>query len=299
MEVEQCGSLHLAHRPDELSVLEEFCDQNSHQSRMLTAGELTKRATLANPSGLLGAMHSPTELRVDPRTASARIAQWLTSQHGVQCCFETPVIRIDGKTVCAADGRKWVADRILVCSGSDLRTLYPEILQHSGLRLCKLQMLKVAAQSPGNHSSPHIASGLTLRHYGSFEGCPSHAALRTRIAEETPELDRYGIHVMASQFPSGEVILGDSHQYDHQISPFDDAEIDELILRELRGVIRLSDWTIRQRWHGVYAKHPTLPVFESEAADGSKIFVGTGGAGMTMSFGLADRAWQGWMGAAG
>jgi FAD dependent oxidoreductase TIGR03364 len=292
VEVEQCGSIHLAHQPDELTVLEEFCAAGSHQVTMIPPDEIIRQSPLANPEGLLGGMHSSTELRVDPRTASARIASWLSTDDHVDCCFGTAVTCIEDKQVFAADGRKWSADRIIVCSGSDLCTLYPEILQQSGLKLCKLQMLRSAAQPSLPAGTPHIASGLTLRHYTSFEHCPSLAALKDRIADQTPELDRYGIHVMASPFPSGEVILGDSHEYDEDISPFDKSLIDDLMLRELRKVIRLEDWTIQQRWHGIYAKQPSLPVFEATAPDGVQVFVGTGGAGMTLAFGLADRAWQ-------
>jgi FAD dependent oxidoreductase TIGR03364 len=296
VEVEECGSVHLAHRPDELSVLEEFCDQGRHGARMLLPGEVLRATPLANPEGLLGGMLGRSELRVDPRTASARIAAWLSSNQGVDCCFNTCVTSIDGRCMRAASGREWTADRIIVCSGSDLQTLYPEVLHDSGLKLCKLQMLKTVAQPVAPPAAPHIASGLTLRHYTAFAQCPSLAALCSRIADESPELDRYGIHVMASQFPGGEVILGDSHEYGDDIAPFDKSRIDELILRELRKVIRLSDWTIAERWHGIYARHPALPVFESATDDGVQIFVGTGGAGMTMSFGLAERAWKRWMG---
>jgi glycine/D-amino acid oxidase-like deaminating enzyme len=99
---------------------------------------------------------------------------------------------------------------------------------------------------------------------------------------------------MASPFPSGEVVLGDSHEYGDDITPFDKAEIDDLILRELHKVINLRDWRITERWHGVYTRHATLPVFEKEVDQGIHIFVGTGGAGMTMTFGLAEQAWNRW-----
>ena len=154
-------------------------------------------------------------------------------------------------------------------------------------------MLKSISQ-PDYSSAPvpHIASGLTLRHYESFAGCPSLEAVKTRVKQESPLLDEYGIHVMASQFPNGEVILGDSHEYGDNITPFDKSEIDDLMLRELEKVIRLQDWTIKEKWHGIYAKHPELPIYEEDIDEVVSLFVGTGGAGMTLSFGLADRYWK-------
>jgi FAD dependent oxidoreductase TIGR03364 len=296
LEVDACGSIHLAHRPDELAVLEEFCSGGFQRTKMIGPDEVLRRSPLANPEGLLGGMLSDDELRVDPRTASAQISKWLVSTKQVECYFGTFVTGIDRDQVIAADGRRWNADRVIICSGSDLKTLFPEILLRSGLRLCKLQMLKGFQLPESARTSPHLASGLTLRHYDSFKSCPSLEALRRRVADETPELDRYGIHVMASWFGGGDVILGDSHEYDDQITPFDKTEIDDLMLRELRKVIRLRDWSITQRWHGIYATHPSLPVYECQVDDRCHVFVGTGGAGMTMSFGLADRAWQQWIG---
>jgi len=296
VEAEECGSLHVAHKPDELAVLEEFYDLGSFDVSMLTSAETLKKSSLVNPEGLLGAMWSPTELRVNPRTASAKIAKWLSENQGVDLQFQTPVVSIEDKTVRSADGRQWTADRIVICSGSDLQTLYPDVLQHSGLKLCKLQMLKSVAQPNTIPNSPHIASGLTLRHYNSFLACPSLQSLKDRIATESPELDKYGIHVMASQFPNGEIILGDSHEYGNEITPYDSLEIDDLILRELRKIICLDDWTIAERWHGIYAKHPELSIFHVEPTPGLHVMVGPGGAGMTMSFGLADHAWNYFMG---
>lgn len=293
-QVEACGSLHLAHHQDELEVLNEFCQQQSHQVRMVTPAEISKQSPLANPSGLLGGMFSPTELRVDPRTASHSIANWLAERHNVQLCFNSSVTSVADGQVTTADGRQWGVDRVIICSGSDLQTLYPDDFASSGLKLCKLQMLRTGPQPGIDEKTPHIASGLTLRHYTSFESCHSQQSLRERIARDSPLLDHYGIHVMASVFPGGEVVLGDSHEYGENISPFDKTEIDDLILCELRKVIQLESWAIEQRWHGVYAKHATLPVFEKQIEPHVHLFVGTGGAGMTMSFGLAEQAWQKW-----
>lgn len=295
VELERCGSIHAAHQADEMAVLEEFRDLGQHEVTLLTPQATVERNPLINPVNLHGGMWSPSEVRVNPRVASANIAKWLATEKGVACSFNTQAIAVDEHTVRTSDGERWTAPRIVICSGSDLQTLFPQILGQSGLRLCKLQMLKTH-QSHGLKALPHIASGLTLRHYRSFEVCPSLSQVRQRVAAEMPELDRFGIHVMASIFNNGDLLLGDSHEYDGEIRPFDNPIIDELILRELKKVIRLEDWTIRERWSGIYAKHAEEPVYEHTPYAGVHVFVGTGGAGMSMSFGLAERAWKRWTG---
>ena len=99
---------------------------------------------------------------------------------------------------------------------------------------CKLQMMATAPQPSDWKLGPHLAGGLTLRHYRSFDQCASLGKLKQRIHAEQPLLDTYGIHVMAAQNNSGQVILGDSHQYDKDITPFDSAEIENLMMSELK-----------------------------------------------------------------
>jgi FAD dependent oxidoreductase TIGR03364 len=224
------------------------------------------------------------------------LPEWLARRFDVRFAFATAITHVDETHVRSADGQSWNFDRTIVCGGAEFAALFPEVFRQSGLRRCKLQMMKTVRQPPGWKLGPHLASGLTLRHYASFDVCASLPALKHRIAAETPELDGYGIHVMAAHDDSGAVILGDSHEYDAAIEPFDKAVIDDLVLRELRRVIRLPDWTIAERWHGIYAKHPTRPSFEVEPLPGSDLHIctGTGGAGMTMSFGLAERCWESW-----
>lgn len=292
--LDPCGSLHLAHRGDELAVHEELAGQAQSLGiacELLSRSEVLARTPAANPERLLGGLFSPTELCVNPRQALRALPGWLHETYGVQFSFGTAVTRIEPGRLHTAAGRSHAFDRAVICSGPDFETLFPDDFARSGMVRCKLQMLKAAAQPEGWRIGCHLASGLTLRHYEIFESCPSLAAVKARVAAESPELDRFGVHVMASQNEAGEIILGDSHEYDEFAAPFHREEIDALILRELRKVFTLPDWTIVERWSGVYAKQRGAPVFQQEVLPGVWIMNGLGGAGMTMSFGTAERFW--------
>jgi FAD dependent oxidoreductase TIGR03364 len=297
--VNPCGSIHLARRDDEWAVLEEFARKGpdlGYRVELLGPDEVLRCSPGANPDGLLGGLFSPTELCVNPRTAVPALADWLARRFAVRFEFDTAITHVeaDPGRARAADGRYYLFDRLIICNGFDFETLFPILFRASGLRRCKLQMLRTVPQPGGWRLGTHLASGLTLRHYENFKICKLLKNVRRRIAVETPELDHFGIHVMASQNDAGEVILGDSHEYDGNMSPFDKAEIDDLILRELRRVVRLPDWTIAERWHGVYAKDPNKLIFEAEPLPGVHIRTATGGAGMTLAFGLAERSWEAW-----
>ena len=75
---------------------------------------------------------------------------------------------------------------------------------------------------------------------------------------------------------------------------FNKSAIDELMLAEPRKLIQLPDWNITERWSGIYAKHPHKTWLEADPLRGVKVSTATGGAGMTMSFGLADKLWDAW-----
>jgi len=95
--------------------------------------------------------------------------------------------------------------------------------------------------------------------------------------------------VLASQHGTGEVTLGDSHEYGDRIEPFDKAEIDHRILEYLESFLNLPGLKICSRWHGIYAKHPEKPYVTLKPAERVLVVTGLGGAGMTLSFGLVEQ----------
>lgn len=293
--LEECGSVHAVYQLDELRVIEEFAATAPDLGvtcELIPADEATGRFPVLNPNGLQGALHSPSECVVDPRQAMGILPQFLQERYGVQFHFRSAVTHVEMPTVRTASSDTWQVDRCLVCSGADFETLFPAVFTASGLVRCKLQMMSTGPQPNGLKLGPHVAGGLTLGHYKSFEVTDSLTKLKERIAETMPEYARYGIHVMASQNHLGEVIIGDSHEYNDDMSPFDNPRIDELILDYLRTLVRLPDPTIRRRWSGVYAKHPARTQFTAEPQPGCHVVASPGGAGMTMAFGLAERWWD-------
>ncbi|MBN9517160.1 TIGR03364 family FAD-dependent oxidoreductase [bacterium] len=286
-----CGSLHLAYHADEEQVLGEFADEAVGHGRpceVLPPRDVTRRFPAVRADGLRAALWSPSEACVDPRQVIAELPAYLARAFGVTFAFGTTVLGYDGPQLTTTAGAAR-ADRLVICTGEDFRDLAPQAFADSGLVRCKLQMMRSQPYGDRLRLGTMLAAGLTLRHYASFADCPTLPALAARLDAELPEYGRYGIHVMASQNGAGEVVIGDSHEYGDAPGPFDNPHIDELVLAYLRGFLDLPDLTIAARWHGVYVKHPTEPWVTARPAADVLAVTGVGGAGMTLSFGLAER----------
>jgi D-hydroxyproline dehydrogenase subunit beta len=290
----ECGSVHVVFEEDEARVLAEFADRAPGLGVPceLLAGPEAARRFPTIPADARAVLWSPTELAVNPPRAIAAVAAHLVAAHGVDIRFSTTVVGIDMPAVTTSCGQRFEAPQVVVCGGADFETLFPDLWAASGTRRCKLQMLRTRPQPGGWRLGPHAAGGLTLAHYAGFEICPSLAALKQRLAASMPSHTAAGIHVMASQNEAGEVILGDSHDYDAPLDPFESEAIDDLILGYARRMLRLPDWSIAARWHGVYAKGPDPIHFAAEPQPGCFVMGSPGGAGMTLAFGLAERWWQ-------
>jgi D-hydroxyproline dehydrogenase subunit beta len=288
----ETGSLHVAYRADEAAVAQEFAELGpklGYECCWLKPCEVLERSHAVQPDGLVGALWSSTELTVDPRQVIQSLPGFLAEQYNVQFVFGTAVTAIELPVLYTGEGQ-WQAETVIVCSGDDFETLYPRHYATSGLTRCKLQMMRTVPQPDGWQLGPSLAGGLTLRFYPAFQVCSALPALSRRIAEETPEYDRWGIHALVSQTADGALTLGDSHEYSLAVDIFNKEEIDEIILGYTRKFLRAPDLRIAERWYGVYAKHRHKPLVVMQPEEGVRIVASPGGSGMTLSFGVAEQS---------
>jgi len=284
------GSLHVLYRQDEAEVAREFAALApglGYDCRWIDADAARTASPAIAEEGLLGALWSPTEFTVDPRAFLRWLPSYLAEKFGVQFHFGTAVHSIELPRIRAGND-VWEADYAIVCGGDDFQSLYPDLFAASGITRCKLQMMRTVPQPDSWSLGPSLAGGLTLQHYAAFQICSTLPALKQRIAAETPELNRWGIHILVSQTQDGELTLGDSHEYGLAVDIFDKAEIDRLILDHAARFLRAPSLSIAEHWHGVYAKHPEKPYVRFEPAPNVRVVTSPGGAGMTLSFGLGE-----------
>ncbi|HVU54411.1 MAG TPA: TIGR03364 family FAD-dependent oxidoreductase [Puia sp.] len=289
---EPAGSLHLAYHADEWQVLQELAEifhQEGRPVQLLGKDAVEDISAAAVPDGLLGGLYSRDELIVDPREAIAALPGWLTRQYKVTFHWGKCVSYISDQVVYIGNEEEYEADLVFVCNGADFETLYPEHFVRQPVTKCKLQMMRLAPQPMDWRIGPALCGGLSLTHYNSFKAAPSLAGLKRRYAEEMAGYLEWGIHVMVSQNGRGELTVGDSHEYGLTHDPFDKELINRMILDYLRRFVRVRDWSVTQTWNGIYTK---LTDGEADLFFSPEPYVyvinGVGGAGMTLSFGLAE-----------
>jgi FAD dependent oxidoreductase TIGR03364 len=226
---------------------------------------------------------------VDPAEAIRTIPGWLTEKFEVKFLWNKAVSAVKPPYVFMGN-EKAMADLIVVCSGADFETLYPEVYKEQPLTKCKLQMMRMAAPAGGLRIGPALCGGLSLVHYNSFKAASSLSTLRARYEELLPDYLKWGIHVMVSQNKKGELTIGDSHEYGLTHDPFDRHYINQLILYYLKTFAVFEPGNIIETWNGIYPKLTdggTELVLQPE--NGVTIINGLGGAGMTLSFGLCHQ----------
>lgn len=287
--IKENGSLHLAYHEDEWAVLNEFTELYNdapYAYSLLSPGEVMSFSPLVRKENLKGALLSTTEATVYSREAIKRIPEWLEEKFGLIRKFGHTVVEINLPLISTAS-EKWRAEKVIVCSGADFATLYPNEFAKLDITKCKLQMMK-GVLPKATKLGPSLCAGLTLRHYKAFAKCPSLQKVGERYDRENTVYRDNGIHVLVSQNAAGELIIGDSHHYSMTPEPFDFDYIDRAILGYLNTFFVADQIKISERWNGVYPKLKAGTHMIVQPQAGVTIVNGLGGAGMTLSFGLAE-----------
>ena len=312
----QQGTLLVARAEDELAVLETATANPARHSRMLSTEQALALAPLPGEE-IVGALHSQLDLRVNPRVAVARLAALLESDSGASRPLGQPGARGRARDRSRRDrgraGRSGIVEpaelaggltvraaAIVVCPGPDYTDLAPELAPGlAPLTRCRLQMLRVSAPAARRYG-PALATGLSLIRYPAFAEQAPALALRARLLRERPELLEAGIHLLVTQLPDGDLIIGDSHAYGDTLDPFAAGRIDQLLLAEAARLLGADRLVVRERWLGIYATRRVTaepgeysPFHVSAPMPGVRVVENVTGIGMTLSLGFAPSVLDG------
>ncbi|HEX3350853.1 MAG TPA: TIGR03364 family FAD-dependent oxidoreductase [Acetobacteraceae bacterium] len=277
------GLLMCARRPEAMAVLEEFADGPMGKGCRVLGRDEVQRFRPALRDDLEGALYSPHELRVESREAVAQLAAWLGTQ-GVTFLNRVAAHAVAPGVIGTSIGEVR-AERIVVCPGTDLVTLFPEIADRRRVTLCKLHMMRVAA--PGWRLPAAVMSDLGLIRYLGYADCPSLAALRARLEREQTAWLADGIHLIAVQGADGSLVVGDSHRYSLAPDPFQPRDVDDRILAELSAVLDVPTPEVIERWVGIYPSGPDVAFTESPC-EGVRLVLVTSGTGASTAFAIGE-----------
>ena len=210
---------------------------------------------------------------------------YFTNQHIISCEDVTTGVKTQ-----SASKEVFEAKKVIICNGSEFKSLYPELFKASDLEVTKLQMLQTKSQKhyelPGN-----ILTGWSIRRYEAFSECPSFLEIKAK--EESDSLQKkWGVHILFKQAPDGSVIIGDSHEYADAKNIEDlgyrlNMDIDNFMMNEAQKIIDLPTYAIQNRWFGMYSQCKTRDIFQEDISPNIHIVTGIGGKGMTGRAGFA------------
>lgn len=239
-------------RPEAVAVLEAFmATEMGEGCRLLSQAQAQAQAPEVTGPDTAAVLWSPHDLRVDSRTAIPRLAAWLGTRFGVTFLRQTAVQAVEPPRIVTSRGPV-EAERIVVCPGDDLVSLFPEQLADAGLVRCKLQMMRLAP--PGFALPAPVMSDLGLARYGGYAALPEAGALRARLEAEQHESLAHGVHLIAVQDADGALVVGDSHHDAVTPDPFASEAVDRLILDEWRAATGRPAPPVLQRWTGTYVR---------------------------------------------
>ena len=282
-----------AYRPEAHAVLEAFArTPMAVGCQLVDAAEAQARAPALRLDDAVSVLHSTNELRVESRTAIGLLTRWLAEALEVTFRFSEAVLEVATPRVRTARATLH-AERVVVCTNTELNGLFAERIAPHALRLCRLQMLRVQPE-PGFRLPGSVMMDLSLVRYEGYSALPEAAALRARLEQEEPDSLAHGIHLIAVQSADGSLVVGDSHHYGAAPEPFASEAVDQLIMRHLCSTLDLEQARVVERWTGVYPSSTTAPCVIDAPDPATRVVLVTSGTGASTGFGIAQDVFDGW-----
>nr|WP_281354528.1 TIGR03364 family FAD-dependent oxidoreductase [Pseudomonas akapageensis] len=220
------------------------------------------------------------------REAIPALIRYLQKELAVEFHFSTLVREVEPGRVVSTAG-SFTGKQVVVCSGHDYLTLLAESLAQLAPQICRLQMLRARPEFALDLQHA-LLTGLSCVHYGAFADLPEAKALQAQIQAQSPHLQTHGIHLLISPTPHGDLIIGDSHDYGQDASPFNAEQVDEWMIalaeQTLGGRIKVVE-----RWQGVYGARGPGPFSLLQVAPGLSAALMHTGVGMSVGPALAER----------
>ncbi|OYQ15604.1 TIGR03364 family FAD-dependent oxidoreductase [Pseudomonas mandelii] len=232
------------------------------------------------------ALHGMDDQQLYSREAIPALIDYLHRELGVDFHFSTLVRDIEPGRLHSTAGT-FSADQIIVCSGHDYQTLLAEPIAELNPSICRLQMLR--ARPAANLNLQHaLLTGLSCVHYGAFADLPEAAPVQAQILREAPHLHEHGIHLLISPTPHGELIIGDSHDYGSDASPFNAEQVDDWLIELAEQTLGCKVQVV-ERWQGVYGSRGPGPFSFLRPMPGVSVALMHTGVGMSVGPAMAER----------
>ena len=283
------GSYLFARTEAEEQLLEAFCQgrarEHGYRAELLRGAQ--KDALYDGQfSHHRAALHGLDDQQVYSREAIPALIQYLQRDLDVEFHFSTLVRDVEPGQIYTTTGR-FKGAQVIVCAGHDYQTLLAEPLATLNPQICRLQMLRVRPKVDVQlqHS---LLTGLSCVHYGAFADLPEATAVRAEILRDSPHLDQHGIHLLISPTPYGELIVGDSHDYSRDPSPFNGEQIDNWMLQLCEETLGCEVQVV-ERWQGVYGARGAKPFTWLDVAPGLNAALMHTGVGMSVGPAMAER----------
>ncbi|MBT9187112.1 TIGR03364 family FAD-dependent oxidoreductase [Zobellia russellii] len=294
--IRQEGSIYIASNEEETQLLLELNAinlANSYTSKLLTKEECLEMFPGLRADYVKMGLFFPEEVMVEPRLMIGKLQAYL-EEVGVNVFMNKTVVECNALTnwvqVHTTDNTSLSAAKVIICNGSDFKTLYPSLFAESDLIVSKLQMMQTKHQ-PNYKLPSSVLTGLSIRRYEAFSECPSYASIKAKENSEAFE-KKWGVHILFKQATDGSVIIGDSHEYapaarmDHLGMDLN-MDIDNFILKEAKKIFDLPTYQIQNRWYGLYSQCKEADIYQHTLERNIHIVTGIGGKGMTGSAGFA------------